>query len=138
MSERLIEIENQLIADVKQLNKMNAEKSLAEFTKQAWFLIEPETPLIWNWHLDTICAYLESTVPHPDRPIHVKRLIINVPPGSLKSILVSVMYNAWLWVKHPDKRVLGIANTQDLAIRDSRKTKIIVTSEWFQERWPLG
>ena len=115
MPQDLLDIEKQISDDLKALRKMNAEKSLAEFTKQAWFLIEPETKLEWNWHLDVICAYLEATVPHPDSPNHLKRLIINVPPGSLKSILVSVMFPAWLWINHPAKRVLGIANIQDLA-----------------------
>lgn len=142
---RLLEVEAKLREEIQALNTKNAEVSLADFTKQAWHLIEPETKLVWNWHIDVICAYLEATLPkfNPneeeaklDVP-KLNRLIINVPPGSLKSILVSVMFPAWLWIHYPGGRVLGIANIQDLSIRDARKTKIIVESEWYQERWPL-
>lgn len=130
----LLELENKIKADIKRLNTVKCENSLAEFTKQAWHIIEPGTPLMWNWHLDAVCGYLEATM---DKRVHITRLIINVPPGSLKSILVSVMYPAWMWIKNPDKRVLGVSNAQDLAIRDSRRTKQIVTDEWFTSQWPL-
>lgn len=105
------------------------------FAKCAWHIIEPGTKLIWNWHLDTICGYLMAF--HrgelPD-----KRLIVNVPPGTLKSILVSVMYPAWTWVSNPELRYLSITNEQGLAIRDALRMKQVITSEWFQSKWPLA
>jgi len=134
---KLIALEDKIKSEIEAMKILQSEKSLAEFTKQAWHLIEPETKLKWNWHLDTICGYLEATI-DPTAEYFINRLIINVPPGSLKSILVSVMYPAWMWIKHPAKRVLGISNIQDLSIRDSRRTKIIITSEWFQDRWTLS
>ncbi|MBV8771620.1 MAG: hypothetical protein JO166_04710 [Deltaproteobacteria bacterium] len=42
------------------LDKSVASDSLAEFVRQAWPLIEPMTPLRWNWHLDAVCEYLEA------------------------------------------------------------------------------
>jgi predicted phage terminase large subunit-like protein len=114
--------------------KRECERSLEAFTKAAWHLIEPGTPLVWNWHLSTICGYLEAF--HrgelPD-----KRLIINVPPGTLKSILVSVMYPAWTWIDGPTLRYLCITNEQGLAIRDALRMKQIVSSDWFQSKWTL-
>ena len=139
MPQSLHEIESTLKKEINKLQKLQCERSLAEFTKQAWNIIEPGTPLMWNWHLDTMCGYLEATVFRggtAGKPF-INRLIINVPPGSMKSIVVSVMYPAWLWIKHPEKRILGVSNSQDLAIRDSRRTKQIVTDEWFTDKWPL-
>jgi phage terminase large subunit-like protein len=119
----------------EELEKRECEESLAQFTRSAWHIIEPGTPLIWNWHLDTICGYLMAF--HrgelPD-----KRLIINIPPGTLKSILVSVMYPAWTWISRPSERFLSITNEQGLAIRDALRMKQIITSEWFQTKWPLA
>ena len=131
-AKRLAEIETQLKANLYELKTKRCETSLAYFTKEAWNIIEPETKLVWNWHLDTICAYLEAA--HARR---ITRLIINVPPGSLKSILVSVMFPAWVWAKSPDRRILGISNIQDLSIRDSARTKRIVTDDWYQKQWPV-
>lgn len=116
------------------LEKLLCERSLAQFTRSAWPIIEPGTPLVWNWHLDTICGYLEAF--HTGKI--QRRLIINIPPGTLKSILVSVMYPAWVWISTPDKRFLTITNEQGLAIRDGLRMKQIVTSEWFQRNWPLA
>ncbi len=123
------------LAALQKAEKILCEKSLAQFVRSSWHIIEPSTELIWNWHLDTICGYLMAFHKNelPDR-----RLIINIPPGSLKSILVSVMYPAWCWIHHPEERFLTITNEQGLAIRDALRMKQIITSEWFQEKWPLA
>lgn len=87
---------------------------------------------MWNWHLDTICGYLEAVA---DRKI--RRLIINVPPGSMKSILTSVMYPAWVWARRPERRFLGVTNEGGLATLHAGLMRLVVGSEWFQERWPV-
>jgi len=123
------------LAILSEIEKRECEQSLAQFTKSAWHIIEPNTELIWNWHLDTVCGYLEA---FHNNQLPDKRLIINIPPGTLKSILVSVMYPAWTWIKEPGTRYLSITNEQGLAIRDALKMKQIITSEWFQSKWPLA
>lgn len=114
--------------------RRECEASLEAFTRQAWPLIEPGTPLVWNWHLTTLCGYLEAF--HANR-LPDKRLIINVPPGTLKSILVSVMYPAWAWATSPHERFLAISNEQGLCVRDALRMKAIVTSAWYQSKWPI-
>lgn len=115
--------------------KRLCELSLEAFTKAAWHIIEPGTKLKWNWHLSTICGYLEAF--HRGE-LPNKRLIINIPPGTLKSILVSVMYPAWCWIDEPEHRILSVANEQGLAIRDAIRMKQIITSDWFQSKWQLA
>lgn len=109
-------------------------KSLAEFVKRSWHIIEPSTKLVWGHVLDVMCAELEQIYHEPG---FQPRLLMNVPPGTMKSILVSVMFPAWVWSLNPSKSFTGAAHEQGLAIRDARKMRIIVESEWFQERWPL-
>ncbi|MCK5666177.1 MAG: hypothetical protein KAI17_21955, partial [Thiotrichaceae bacterium] len=116
------------------LVQIKCEGSLEQFTKAAWHIIEPGTKLIWNWHLSTICGYLEAF----HKGDIEKRLIINIPPGTLKSILVSVMYPAWSWIDTPEKRFLTVSNEQGLATRDALRMKQVITSEWFQSKWPLN
>jgi predicted phage terminase large subunit-like protein len=115
-----------------QESKAECEASLHEFVRQAWHILEPSTPLIDNWHIATICGYMEAF-------FHKKitRLIINVPPGTMKSLIVSVFYPAWAWAKRPDYRFLGVANGEDLSTRDSQRHKWLVESDWYQARWPL-
>ncbi len=111
-------------------NKKHAEKSLAEFVKQAWHEVEPGRPLIWNWHLDTLCGYLEAVFRGD-----IRRLIINIPPGTMKSLIVSVFYPAWVWIHHPSHRFLCGSNEGTLATRDSLRMRTLIQSVWYKENW---
>lgn len=53
--------------------------SLSDFVKYMWPVIEPGTDLVWNWHMDAVCAHLEAVAFGG-----IKNLIINVPPGTSK------------------------------------------------------
>jgi len=106
---------------------------LAEFVRQAWHVIEPGTELVWGWHIDAICEHLEAVTDG-----RVRRLIINIPPGLMKSVLVSVMWPAWMWLRGPDKRLLAGSYEQSLALRDAVRTREILTSEWFRETFLPG
>lgn len=108
---------------------------LSEFVKRGWHVLEPTTPLVWGKVLDVMCAELESVYHNPG---FQPRLLCNVPPGTLKSMLWSVMFPAWVWTQNPTKSFTGVAHEQGLAIRDARKMRLLVESDWYQERWPLA
>jgi len=108
-----------------------AEKSLIEFTKQAWDIIEPGVAFRDNWHLHAIAEHLEAVSLG-----QIENLVIAIPPGCMKSILVSVAWPAWEWLKNPSLRYMGASYGADLAIRDSMKCRDIITSDWYQDRWP--
>jgi phage terminase large subunit-like protein len=107
------------------------ESSLMEFTCQCWDIIEPSTKFVDNWHLRAIAEHLEAVSLG-----EIENLIINIPPGCCKSILVSVAWPAWEWTKRADLRFLGASYGADLAIRDAQKCRDIITSPWYQARWP--
>lgn len=111
-----------------------AKRSLADFAKMAWHILEPATPLKWGWALDAICEHLEA-VSYGD----CRRLLMNVPPGSMKSLLTGVIWPAWEWgpVAKSEMRFLGTAHKQDLAVRDNLKCRRLIQSQWYQERWPV-
>ena len=100
----------------------------------AWPVLEPATPLKWGWALDAICDHLEAVTRGT-----IPRLLMNVPPGTMKSLLTGVIWPAWEWgpVGKPGNRFLGTAHKQDLAIRDSMKCRRLIASEWYQARWPM-
>ncbi len=102
--------------------------SLTDFVRGAWEELEPGTPLTWNWHIDCICAHLEAVSEGL-----IRRLLINVPPGHAKSMLVSVMWPAWVWLHLPNWRMLCASSGLGLAIRDSGKCKDLVMSQWYQD-----
>ena len=110
-------------------------KSLAAFVQEAWRVLEPETPYIHNWHVDAICEHLEAITWGRMKP----RLIVNISPGSSKSLIISVMWQAWMWgpCGFASRRFLSTSFAQDNVTRDTRKTRDLIQSDWFQALWPM-
>lgn len=100
--------------------------------RAAWHVIEPERAYVHNWHIDAVCAHLEAITRG-----EINRLLINVPPGTAKSLLVSVMWPAWEWGpgEKPAHRFLSTAFNDKPVTRDTRKTRDLILSEWYRERW---
>jgi predicted phage terminase large subunit-like protein len=88
---------------------------------------------VHGWHVEAICAHLEAVTRG-----EITRLLINVPPGSMKSLLVSVLWPAWEWgpCHRPELRYLSTAFVEDAVKRDTRKMRDLVMSEWYQRLWP--
>lgn len=105
-----------------------AVKSFRHFVWHMWSVLEPGTRLKWNWHLDALCWELERVVRG-----EVKELLICIPPGMMKSLLTSVMLPAWWWLHAPHLRFMTLSGALPVASRDSRKMRLIVTSERYRE-----
>jgi predicted phage terminase large subunit-like protein len=109
--------------------KKAAETCFAEFVKQAWEVLEPR-PLKWAPYLDLVCSELEALSRGEFR-----NLMILMPPGSAKSLLVSVLWPAWEWISHPEHRYITASYAMSLATRDARRTRELIQSQWYQRRW---
>lgn len=120
--------------DLDAVERELCRRSLAEFAKRAWRVLEPATPLKWGWALDAICEHLEAVTNGG-----INRLLMNVPPGTMKSLLTGVIWPAWEWGPRdmPQMRFVGTAHEETLAIRDSRRCRDLIKSAWFQNLWPL-
>lgn len=111
-----------------EIDRELARRSLAEFVRQAWPTIEGSTPLVWNWHLDIICDEVESWIRGKNSE---QNLNINVPPGSMKSTIVSVCLPAWIWLWWPEWAGLFLSGAEDVSMRDSMKCRQLITSDWY-------
>lgn len=109
-------------------------ESLAEFSRRAWPVLEPVTPIKWGWCLDAICEHLEAVTNG-----EITHLVMNVPPGSMKSLLTSVFWPAWEWGPRnlPHHRIISTSHSGNLALRDNIKARRLIKSDWYQRRWPL-
>lgn len=98
----------------------------------AWPIMEPGTRFVPNWHIDAICDHL-AAASRGD----IIRLIVNMPPGLMKSLLVSVFWHAWEWgpLNMPHLRFLATSYSEDFTKRDTRKTRDLILSEWYQRLW---
>lgn len=106
--------------------------TLLGFVKQAWHVLEPSQPYIEGLPIQAMSEHLEA--------VHfgyITRLLTNVPPGTMKSLLHGVFFPAWEWGPQakPSTRYIGTAHNIELASRDSLKFKKLVESDWFQGLW---
>lgn len=109
-----------------------AEKSFAEFVRQAWPVVEPSIPYVHGWHIDAICEHLQAVTEG-----EITRLIITIPPRHMKSLLTCVLWPAWEWGPRnmPHTRWLLSSYADTLSTRDSLKCRRLLTSPWYRERW---
>lgn len=106
-------------------------RRLRDFVVGAWPIVEgPIERFRSNWHIDLECEHLEAVFDGS-----VPNLLMNVPPGAMKSILTSVCWPAWVWIRRPDARFLSASYGQDLATRDAVRTRALVESPWFSRLW---
>jgi predicted phage terminase large subunit-like protein len=106
-------------------------QTLAGFVREAWHVLEPTQPYVHGWHIDAICSHLEAVSDG-----RINRLLINVPPGTMKSLLASVLWPAWEWTRQPSLRYLTTSYAEKYVKRDSRRMRDLVQSEWYRSLWP--
>jgi predicted phage terminase large subunit-like protein len=108
-------------------------RPLAGFVREAWHVLEPTARYVHNWHVDAICEHLEAISRG-----QITRLLCNTWPGSTKSLLVSVMWQAWEWgpAGLPSMRHLATAFNDGPVKRDTRKCRDLIMSPWYQALWP--
>jgi predicted phage terminase large subunit-like protein len=115
-------------------------KSLAGFIREAWQHI-PElatVPYVHGWHIDLICAHLEAITRGRFISLGLEnRFLANVPPGTMKSLLVSVFWPAWEWGPEGLAYLQYIVTSyrEDYCSRDTRRMRDLCVSEWYQSLW---
>lgn len=120
-------------ADLIAAEREYCRRSLVHFIRRGWSVLEPGQPYVHGWHMDAIGEHLEA--------VHygwIKRLLINVPPGTMKSLATNVFFPAWEWGPRgcPSMRFIGASHEESLAIRDALKMRRLVTSYWYRTLWP--
>lgn len=124
-SKRVVEKTRELMAQKGRL-------SLAAFIKMAWHVVEPSRQYIHGYHIDIICDHLEAVSAE-----QINRLLINVPPGMMKSLLASVFWMCWEWgpFGRPSHRFIGFSYDTALSTRDALRSRRLIASPWYQALW---
>lgn len=106
------------------------------FFRAAWHVIEPTTPLNYNWHIEVLCDELQRQAEriHERKPKEYD-LIINIPPRSLKSSIVSKLLNPYVWSRFPDQKFLTASHDKDLALEHCVDSRDLIQSPWYQRHW---
>lgn len=125
---------------LEHINEVRAElaqRSLYHFVKETWKIVEPATPFRPNWHIEAICEHLEAITRG-----QIKNLLINVPPRTGKSTVVSIDWPVWSWLpdesniigsqRGPGLKFMFLSYAETLAIDFAVSSRRLIQSPWFQ------
>lgn len=106
------------------------------FVQTFWDKIIAEKP-VWNWHIKYLCDEAERVVRQiADRKPKDEDVIVNIPPGTSKSTIFSVMLPAWAWVIDPSIKIITVSYSGTLARELSVKSRNIIESDRFRLYFP--
>ena len=120
-------IENPTPAEYETLLRQD----FSTFAARCFFDLNPQTELATNWHLEVIAAKLAAV-----RQGKIPRLIINLPPRHLKSLLASIAFPAWCLGHDPSAQILCVSYAGELADKLARDCRLIMMSPWYRRIFP--
>lgn len=105
---------------------------LLPFIRFYWHVLEPNTPFVEDEAIRAICLHLEAVTRG-----EIRRLLINVPPGFAKSLIVNCFWPAWEWsaAQQPHQRYVTFAYASHLTERDNGRFRDVLMSLEFREMW---
>ncbi len=98
---------------------------LSFFTQRCFAELNPQAAFAMNWHIEVIAAKLTAV-----RDGKIRRLIINLPPRNLKSLMASIAFPAWCLGHDPAAQILCVSYAQDLSDKLARDCRSIMQSRW--------
>jgi predicted phage terminase large subunit-like protein len=104
---------------------------LPTFVRKVFVTLEPGRAFDPNWHLEAIAHQLERV-----RRGEIKRLIINMPPRSLKSITASVAFPAFVLGHNPTRRIICVSYSGGLATKLANDFRAVIEARWYRELFP--
>ena len=106
-------------------------RDLMAFIERSFYELNPQTCFVQSPHIELLASKLEAC-----RRGNIRRLIVNLPPRSLKSHAASVAYVAWLLGHDPSLQIICASYGQDLADKHARDCRTLMMSELYQRLFP--
>jgi predicted phage terminase large subunit-like protein len=106
-------------------------QDLASFIQKVFLTIEPGGDYLPNWHIESIAWHLSEVLAG-----RLLRLIITMPPRSLKSVSASVAFPAFVLGHDPTRRLVTASYSNDLAIRHANDCRAVLRSHWYRSVFP--
>lgn len=106
-------------------------KKMGLFAFHAFKVLNQNQSLLWNWHIDLICEYLEAV-----NRGEIKRLNINIPPRFLKTFLCTQAFSMWYLGNSPEKKIIAITYSAELSKRFQLVCRTIAKQMWYRKLFP--
>jgi predicted phage terminase large subunit-like protein len=111
-------------------------ESFLDFAKEFISVVIPGK-VLWSWHMDVICEECQYVAERVFAGLPVEHnLLINIPPGTTKSTLISILFPAWIWTRMPHARIIGTSYSGGLALELSGKNRDVVQCEKYRAYFP--
>ena len=133
MKRRLNSAAPELLTRAKAKRPLIADRladDLSAFVKKAWEVLQPNRRLVWSWYYDYLCEQLMLV-----KQRRLSRLIINVPPRTAKSTLITIAYPVWVWLTEPEHNFMIASYSLDLSAEHSVMRRNLLLSKWFLQLW---
>lgn len=90
-----------------------------------------------NWHIPYLANELQKLAERAARKLPKKHdLIINIPPGTTKTITCSIMFPAWIWTRWYWMRVITASYSGTLSLESAEYSRDLIKSAKFKEIYP--
>jgi predicted phage terminase large subunit-like protein len=119
------------LSDSARLLRAMRRRDLVAYNEKVFATLHPGTIYEHNWHLDHICWQLTRVARG-----EVRRLIIEVPPRSMKSITGSIGFSTWMLGHDPTRRIICVSYADGLARDLSVASRVVIDSAWYEELFP--
>ena len=106
-------------------------RDLAAFVQKSFGVVSPGVEFLTNWHIEAIAFELCKVMRGETR-----RLLITMPPRSLKSICASVAFPAFVLGHDSTKRIVCVSYAEDLAAKHARDCRAVMASDWYRSVFP--
>jgi hypothetical protein len=114
-----------------------ASLDFSYFARQFWPCVPGAGTVIWNWHMTCICDELQDMAERLFRGEPKKYdLVINVPFGSSKSTLCSILFPCWVPTRFPQARFITATHTDTLVRDFMEKSMAVFLSEQYRDFYP--
>jgi len=138
IEENALEIIEAALADpVRVLREEGVKLSLYQFLELFWDEVSVDE-FKGNWHVLKLCQELEVIARRVGSNTPKKHdLIINIPPGTTKTIICSIMFPAWCWAEVGYwMRFITASYSATLALESAEKSRDLIRSDKFQQLYP--
>ena len=124
--------------NIAQLKAEKCRRSFWYFVQEFWKEADPSEP-VWNWHMKEIADHLQNLNSMHKKGQEIilrKDTIINISPGTSKSMIVSVLFPAWLWIDRPHLKIISASYSASIAIELATKSRNLIGSSKYKEYFP--